>query len=172
MVFKPKIKHDSEAESVFDVGFSPIKNREQVMKDTGMLVSSRKEYRENFGRSFSGKCIQLWTNPQINWDGKVLGCCDNLWQDFGGNAFKDGLMNCLNSKNMNYAREMLLGRVPPKEGVPCSRCGVYKQMTEGKEWMKTVDIKYGKWLSLAIRVSYTRKREILKSALNKIKRRF
>lgn len=37
-------------------------------------------------------------NPQINWDGKLLGCCLNFWGDFGGNAFEQGLERILTSE--------------------------------------------------------------------------
>lgn len=52
-------------------------------------------------------------NPQINWDGKLLGCCLNFWGDFGGNAFEQGLEHVLSSENLAYARRMLQ-RAPPR----------------------------------------------------------
>ena len=45
-------------------------------------------------------CHQLWDAPQINWDGKILGCCRNFWGDFGGNAFTEGLFQSVNSGQM------------------------------------------------------------------------
>src|SRR5262249_23409643 len=57
-------------------------------------------------------CLQLWSNPQVNWDGKVLGCCVNYWGEFGGNAFTDPPDHWLNSERMLHARLMLTGQAP------------------------------------------------------------
>jgi hypothetical protein len=58
-------------------------------------------------------CLQLWATPQVNWDGKILGCCRNFWAEFGGNAFTDGLLDSIDSERMQYAR-----RLSPI-GAPC-----------------------------------------------------
>jgi hypothetical protein len=55
-------------------------------------------------------CHELWDMPQVNWDGKVLGCCRNFWGDFGGNAFTDGLIESLNNEKIAYARKCCAGR--------------------------------------------------------------
>ncbi len=34
-------------------------------------------------------CFQLWDEPQVNWDGKILGCCVSYWGELGGNAFTE-----------------------------------------------------------------------------------
>ena len=81
-------------------------------------------------------CWQLWYYPQINWDGKVLGCCINKSIDFGGNVFEDGLLKCLNSENIKYARLMLLGKKEPKEGIPCSECQNYRGLIESGRILK------------------------------------
>jgi hypothetical protein len=78
---------------------------------------------------------QLWENPQINWDGKNLGCCRNFWGDFGGNAFTDGLRACFNHEKMHYARAMLRGRKPPRDDVPCSTCEMYHSMRDRAAWI-------------------------------------
>jgi MoaA/NifB/PqqE/SkfB family radical SAM enzyme len=81
-------------------------------------------------------CHQLWDNPQINWDGKVLGCCINDWGDFAGNAFRDGLTASVNTKQIQYARAMLLGCAPPREDIPCTRCSLYQGMRERGRWLE------------------------------------
>jgi MoaA/NifB/PqqE/SkfB family radical SAM enzyme len=80
-------------------------------------------------------CHQLWDEPQINWDGKVLGCCINHWGDFGGNAFRDGLTASVNTEQIQYARAMLLGRAPPREDIPCTRCSEYQEMSNSGAWL-------------------------------------
>ena len=81
-------------------------------------------------------CQQLWVQPQINWDGKVLGCCINYWGDFGGNAFRDGLRASVNTEQIQYARAMLIGRAPPREDIPCTRCYIYQGMREHGRWLE------------------------------------
>ncbi len=81
-------------------------------------------------------CHQLWDQPQINWDGKILGCCRNLMKDFGGNAFTDGLLESLNSEMINYARDMLLGSQNGRDDIPCTTCAVYLSMKKDGKWLK------------------------------------
>jgi hypothetical protein len=78
----------------------------------------------------NGNCLQLWNLPQINWDGKMLGCCRNYWGDFGGNAFRDGLTAAVMSEKMTYARQMLMGEKPPREDIPCTTCDLYTQRVQ------------------------------------------
>ena len=98
-----------------DPNFSPVRDPEAVRAATGMSVASKDEYEALRQSTFENYCHQLWDNPQINWDGKVLGCCINFWGDFGGNAFRDGLRASVNTEQIVYARAMLRGRAPPLE---------------------------------------------------------
>jgi MoaA/NifB/PqqE/SkfB family radical SAM enzyme/quercetin dioxygenase-like cupin family protein len=118
----------------WDPEFSPVTNKAVLRREIG--VADREEYRQRFGVDYAwGTCYELWNSPQINWDGKVLGCCRNFWGDFGANAFEDGLLNSVNSPKMRYAREMLLGKKPTRDDIPCSTCSLYAEMrTEGR-WL-------------------------------------
>lgn len=120
MKFRTKLTWDSK--------LSPIRDEEFVRAQTG-LPATREAFEELHGEKFaSGICHELWDDPQINWDGKVLGCCRNFWGDFGGNAFSEGLIESLNSEKMAYAREMLSGRKPPRDDIPCTTCENYHAM--------------------------------------------
>jgi hypothetical protein len=78
-------------------------------------------------------CYQLWEEPQINWDGKILGCARNFWGDFGGNAFADGLGASLNTEQLSSAKQMLRGQRAALPNIPCSRCDVYlTRQAQGK----------------------------------------
>ena len=58
--------------------FSPVKDVERIRNWFG--AASREEYLKRTGEEYlSGLCHQLWDEPQINSDGKVLGCCRNFW---------------------------------------------------------------------------------------------
>ena len=121
----------------WDPSFSPVRDPEAVRAATGMSAASRDEYKALHGQSYDDyACHQLWDDPQINWDGKVLGCCINYWSDFGGNAFRDGLTASLNTEQIVYARAMLRGHAPPREDIPCTRCGLYEGMRERGQWLE------------------------------------
>jgi MoaA/NifB/PqqE/SkfB family radical SAM enzyme len=125
----------------WDEKFSSIKNEELVRKKIKLGVASRSEYLEKYGVTYLQKriCSQLWKNPQINWDGKILGCCYNYWGDFG-NAFESGLKDGLNNEKISYARQMLCGKVEAKEGIPCTTCGHYRKMKENEKWLTIDDV--------------------------------
>ena len=114
--------------------FSPVRNENWVKKVTGLLTTNRREYREKYGKVYlTDMCFQMWTKPQINTDGRVLGCCMNHWDDYG-NAFKEDLIGILNSEKMNYARAMLLGKVRERDDVPCIQCSWYQEMKRTNCW--------------------------------------
>jgi MoaA/NifB/PqqE/SkfB family radical SAM enzyme len=129
MGFRPKLSWDPE--------FSPIRDEEFVKRELGFDVASRAEYRQTHGSDYMQHlCYKLWSQPQINWDGKVLGCSRNFWGEFGGNAFADGLAAAVNSEGISYAREMLQGRLPGREDLPCATCDIYLGMKAQDQWLE------------------------------------
>lgn len=121
MTFHPKLNVVPE--------FSPVMDANRVMASTGL---GKVAADPDWGHVM---CSQLWTSPQINWDGKVLGCCHNNWQEFGGNAFSDGLASSLNSEKLVYARRMLTGEVPARSDIPCASCEFYQRMASQGAWV-------------------------------------
>jgi hypothetical protein len=120
MKFVPKLSWDPR--------FSPVRDQALVRKVAG--AASREEYRQQHGVAYGqAYCHSLWDEPQINWDGKVLGCARNFWGDFGGNAFEDGLVASINNPKIQYARRMLLGDEAPRADIPCATCDVYTTRT-------------------------------------------
>jgi len=129
-------------ENLYDTpSFSPIRERDLIAKETGLGVATRAEYQEKFGQPYIAKtlCVQMWTGPQINFDGRVLGCCVNYWDDFG-NAFTDGLSKVLNSERMQYARRMLMGKAPARDDIACTTCKFYLAMNETSTWITDKDL--------------------------------
>ena len=121
----------------WDPDYSPVEDKDAIRTATQAGVASRAEFLEKYGSDYLGDiCTQLWKNPQINWDGKVLGCCRNFWGDFGGNAFRDGLLASLNHEKMSYAREMLEGKKPARPDIPCTTCELYTRRERVKQWFK------------------------------------
>ncbi len=115
----------------WDDGFSPLRDKSFVRTQIGDQATTRDEFESAHGEKYANRiCHQLWDDPQINWNGKVLGCCRNFWADFGGNAFSDGLIESINNERITYAREMLSGRRPAREDVPCTTCEMYHGMRD------------------------------------------
>ncbi|MBI4789687.1 MAG: cupin domain-containing protein [Chloroflexi bacterium] len=118
----------------FYPGAMPVVNRERVRRRLGYadrheyLAKEHKHYKRN-------QCYELWHSPQINWDGRLLGCSRNMWGVFADNVFQDNLTDAINNERMQYARKMLMGRVPAREDMPCVRCGVYKSMAQYDNWI-------------------------------------
>lgn len=114
----------------WDDNFSPVRDAESLRASSGVGAASRDEYRRlNGGRDYQENiCHQLWDQPQINWDGRVLGCCRNFWMNFGGNAFEDGLEDAINHETMRYARRMLTTLAEPRADIPCTTCDLYLNM--------------------------------------------
>ena len=120
----------------WDETFSPIQDEDSIRREAGLGVASRTEYYEKYGDKYleTGICSQLWKRPQINWDGKVLGCCRNIWGDFG-NAFQEGLVHSFNNPKIAYARRMLLGKAPPRKDIPCTTCPAYHTRKRDQRWL-------------------------------------
>jgi MoaA/NifB/PqqE/SkfB family radical SAM enzyme len=124
--------------------FSPINDKELIRKETGLNVADRDEYHRKYGVSYVRLiCRELWRVPQINYDGRVLGCGVNFWGDYG-NVFQDDLIDVLNNEKMNYARAMLMGKKPARDDIPCTRCKLYDIMRSDRRWLswKDIGVKY------------------------------
>ena len=129
MSFHPKLSWDPD--------FSPIKDSNFVKRETGLTATDRTEFKKITGRNYAHAiCHQLWEEPQINWDGRLMGCCWNYWSNFSGNVFVQGLLYCLNGEEMRYARAMLMNKKPFRDDLPCSTCDVYLEMSTEKRWLK------------------------------------
>jgi len=85
-------------------------------------------------------CKQLFSSPQINWDGRLLGCCVNSWGNYG-NLHDNPLAELWNGERLTYARSMLLGQAESRADVPCSTCDIYKSMDANGAHLKRTDIR-------------------------------
>ncbi|MFH0826793.1 MAG: SPASM domain-containing protein [Candidatus Omnitrophota bacterium] len=121
--------------------YRPVTNKDLVRNATELRVASCSEYYKKYGKRYFLKepCSQLWNDPQINWDGRILGCCVNYWGDFG-NVFMSGLESGLNGEKIGYARQMLLGKKEARNGIPCTTCMSYTYMQENLCYMTKADI--------------------------------
>lgn len=121
----------------WDPDMSPVTNEDLIRVETGTGAATRQEYLEQTGTAYMESiCDQLWSAPQVNWNGKLLGCCRNFWGDFGGNAFRDGLIASLNHDKIAYARQMLEGRQPARDDIPCTTCELYTARRSAGRWRR------------------------------------
>jgi MoaA/NifB/PqqE/SkfB family radical SAM enzyme len=119
----------------WDPDFSPIRDGTLVANEAG--ATSRADFTARKGKDYmSGICHQLWNAPQINWDGRVLGCCRNFWGEFGGNAFDEGVAAVVSSERMSYARAMLEGKQPARDDIPCTSCEIYHTRQRSGDWVR------------------------------------
>lgn len=117
----------------WDEDLAPSESQEAAgLETTGGVVSEREFSEQNQTRYLQHSiCGQLWREPQVNWDGEVLGCCVNTWKSFG-NAFDSTLLDTLQNERMTCARRMLTGLAEPREDIACTTCDHYKGMADGK----------------------------------------
>lgn len=120
MVFNPKLNYSA---------FSPVVNKEFVRKESGLGVATREEYKEKYKKLYKRPCYQFWYSPQINWDGKLLGCCVNKWISLG-NVFENGLSNCLNGNLYKRTFSVLEGKDLISDDLPCFHCATFMQVQE------------------------------------------
>ena len=116
-----------------------VQNRDRVRQLVG--YADRAEYLEKERKHYyRQQCYELWNSPQVNWDGKLLGCSRNIWGIFAENVFQSDLASCINNEKMQYARRMLMGQAPAREDMHCLKCSVYKSMAESGEWITATEI--------------------------------
>ncbi|MHB1347689.1 MAG: radical SAM protein [Candidatus Humimicrobiaceae bacterium] len=128
-------------EDLFAEPFSPVKNAELIRKETGLGAANRNEFRQKYKKDYCYVCVKMWDSPQINYDGRVLGCDTNYWGDYG-NILDGGFLESINSEKMNYAREMLMGKQEERDDIPCSTCKYYTWKKETSTWVTDKDIEH------------------------------
>lgn len=114
-------------------GFAPV-NIKKLRYETGLQYFSRAEYNSVHELPYyaNRKCKSMIFSPQINYDGRLLGCCSVYCNDWGKNIFQVGLINALNSKEYMDAVYMVLGAGPIKNRTtPCGECSQWKRYKKG-----------------------------------------
>lgn len=102
-----------------------VQHKKELMEITGLKYLTKKEYNEENSEQLYGEvfCSQMLFSPQINFDGRLLGCCKIWNSDFGINIFDMGLIEGLNSDRYLNAVLMLLGgRKIFDSDSPCLNC--------------------------------------------------
>ena len=117
----------------------PVNDRARVRAMVG--YADRQEYTETRKESLCRElCSHMWTRPQINWDGRLMGCQRNEWSSYADDVLSGDLLASCNNERMTYARRMLLGEAPPREDIPCTRCEVYDDMVKYDNFIRADEI--------------------------------
>lgn len=101
-----------------------------LRRATGIECLMRKEYIEKYGTPYgSDICQQMFDDPQINWDGELLGCCKQSTRDYSVNVFEVGLSAALTSQRYTAAKECLLHpeqKHLDSDELSCFRCSIFR----------------------------------------------
>jgi MoaA/NifB/PqqE/SkfB family radical SAM enzyme len=128
-------------EDLYFESFSPVNDRDRIRSEMPSGVSDRSEYEEKFHKVYIGDCCKhIWQSPRINYDGRLLGCCINYWDDFG-NVFEQGIEACLNSDKMKATRDLLMGHNTDRKDLHCFKCNVYKSRVKLGSFVTLQDLK-------------------------------
>lgn len=86
-------------------------DRERIKEITGLEYLTQTEYNEANDEHIYGDyyCYQMLYSPQINFDGRLLGCCLVWDEDYGINCFEEGLVNALNCEKYLSTIKILMG---------------------------------------------------------------
>lgn len=120
----------------WDEKFSPPRDHEFVKREAGLDATTRSEFEALHGRRYLqvDLCAQIWRHPQVNFDGRILGCCVNRWGDFG-RAEGWQLREAVNNDKLRHARRMLMGAAGPREDIPCTTCSYYHSLRDSGAWL-------------------------------------
>ncbi|OOZ40515.1 hypothetical protein BOW53_07315 [Solemya pervernicosa gill symbiont] len=69
-------------------------------------------------------CAQLWVDPQVNWNGAMLGCCVNYWDDYG-DVFASSITAVMESEKYRNTQKMLAGETFTADS-PCLKCNQFR----------------------------------------------
>jgi hypothetical protein len=119
--------------------FSPLRNHELLTERIG--YSDKASYREKTGKVYLRDiCLQLWRAPQVNWDGRLLGCSANTSVNYADYALGSAFGREINNERMQYARKMLMGREHPRDDIPCFGCECYADYSRYDQWFSPDEI--------------------------------
>ena len=106
----------------------------------------KKETKTNIKYDFKEKsihpCLFLWLRPQINWNGKLLGCFCSTHHDMNINVFNTSLKKALKCKKIEHTKNILMGKIPVDTTVECHRCVFYKNLKNKNRFINESYIKF------------------------------
>lgn len=121
-------------------GSLPARNQAELTELLG--YHDMDSYFKKTGKTYMRDiCLQLWRAPQVNWDGRLLGCSVNTSVNFAGYALGSAFAREINNGHIQYARKMLMGAAPPRDDIPCSVCDSYADYKKYNQWFTPEEIR-------------------------------
>ena len=120
MAFNPKLNYSK---------FSPVKDKEFVRRESGLGVADRAEYKEIHKKEYKAPCYHCFVSPQINWNGKILGCSVNKWKTIG-DINEMSISEWENSQYYKTLVGILFERKDCPNTIPCFYCPNYQKIKE------------------------------------------
>ena len=87
-------------------------------------------------------CEQPWLSPQINWDGRLIGCEFAVYHDLNVNVFKLGLKKALKCDKLKYMKKVLMGKETADFTIPCNGCPFYETMKEKNNFINPKKLRF------------------------------
>jgi MoaA/NifB/PqqE/SkfB family radical SAM enzyme len=120
MAFNPKLNYSN---------YSPVKDKEFVRRESGLGVANRAEYKEMHKKDYKAPCYHCFVSPQINWNGKILGCSVNKWKTIG-DINEMSISEWENSQYYKTLVGILFERKDCPNTIPCFYCPNYQKIKE------------------------------------------
>ncbi len=118
----------------------PLRGADALTRLIG--YSDKDSYMKKTGRVYMREiCLQFWRAPQVNWDGRLLGCSANTRVSFADDVLGSSFAREINNDSMRYARRMLMGEVPPRQDMPCVGCESFADFQRYDQWFRPDDIR-------------------------------
>ena len=117
MAFNPKLNYSN---------FSPVRDKNFVRKESGLGVADRQEYKSLYEKEYKAPCYHCFVSPQINWDGKILGCSVNKWLAMG-NVKNMNIQDWSKSPIFNELISVLFQGKSCSNVLPCYYCPNYQE---------------------------------------------
>ena len=96
----------------WDKTYKP-EHREYLMQETGLTELTEAEYEASHEvHRYNGICQQIFMKPQINWDGRLIGCCTRHYATFDVNVFEVGIQDAIHTAKYMQAKHCLLKTYP------------------------------------------------------------
>ena len=105
------------------------KDPQELFRITGMRCFDGADYMQQEKHTYASDqyCRQMLLSPQINWDGRLLGCCTTYRSDWGINVFRTPLREIYNDPDYRAAIISLLAGADGRDHMgPCRDCGAYR----------------------------------------------
>lgn len=128
----------------WESGFVP-EHPDMLLRETGIDFRRKDAVDEFYDPVIFGNyvCRQMYWEPQINWDGRLLGCCANFRYDFGINVFEVGLKEALRDSKYMAAKKMLMNQCADGvdiADIPCSKCEYFDAIRKCGNYICAGDI--------------------------------